>query len=83
MVLDHTVQLLNQTVVMLVIFVAYVDSHCHFRVWISSQDAAAVAAKGFHVVHAPTDYFYLVSCPQDHFSTDLNRVGLWWRNMVG
>ncbi|KAG5644539.1 hypothetical protein DXG03_008193 [Asterophora parasitica] len=28
-------------------------------VWISSQHAAAVAAKGFRIVHAPSDYFYL------------------------
>lgn len=30
------------------------------RVWISSQNAAAVAAKGLRLVHAPSDYFYLV-----------------------
>lgn len=29
-------------------------------VWISSQDAAAVAEKGFRIVHGPSDYFYLV-----------------------
>ena len=31
------------------------------RVWISSQNVKAVAAKGFRVVHAASDYFYLVS----------------------
>ncbi|KAF8993489.1 beta-hexosaminidase [Cyathus striatus] len=44
MVLDHTVTLANDTIVM---------------VWISSTDAASVAAKGFRLVHAPSDYFYL------------------------
>ncbi|PPQ72305.1 hypothetical protein CVT24_004582 [Panaeolus cyanescens] len=44
MALEHTVTLGKDTVVM---------------VWISSQNAAAVAAKGFRVVHAPSDYFYL------------------------
>ncbi|KAJ7162970.1 beta-hexosaminidase [Mycena filopes] len=44
MVLDHTVTLSNETVVM---------------VWISSANAAAVAAKNFRFVHAPSDYFYL------------------------
>ncbi|KAF8226007.1 N-acetylhexosaminidase [Tricholoma matsutake] len=46
MVLDHTVALRNDTVVM---------------VWISSQRAALVAAKNFRIVHAPSDYFYLDS----------------------
>lgn len=31
------------------------------RVWISSADAAAVAEKGFRIIHAPSNYFYLVS----------------------
>ncbi|KAJ7196116.1 N-acetylhexosaminidase, partial [Mycena pura] len=44
MVLEHNLKLSNSTVVM---------------VWISSQDAAAVAAKGFRIVHSPSDYFYL------------------------
>ncbi|GJE92637.1 glycoside hydrolase family 20 protein [Phanerochaete sordida] len=44
MVLDFNVTLGNDTVVM---------------VWISSQNAAAVAQKGFRLVHAPSDYFYL------------------------
>ena len=30
-----------------------------FRVWISSYDVAAVAQKGFRLVHAASDYFYL------------------------
>ena len=29
------------------------------RVWISSDDVAAVAAKGFRIVHGPSDFFYL------------------------
>ncbi|KAF6755877.1 beta-hexosaminidase [Ephemerocybe angulata] len=44
MALEHQVGLANDTVVM---------------VWISSKNAAKVAKKGFHVVHAPSDYFYL------------------------
>ncbi|CAL1713569.1 unnamed protein product [Somion occarium] len=44
MVLEHNVTLSNETVVM---------------VWISSQHAAAVAAKNFRIVHGPSDFFYL------------------------
>ncbi|KAH9932741.1 N-acetylhexosaminidase [Epithele typhae] len=45
MVLDHNVtSLSNETVVI---------------VWISSANAAAVAAKNFRIVHGPSDYFYL------------------------
>jgi len=44
MVLVHNVTLSNSTIVM---------------VWISSANAAAVAAKGYRVVHSPSDYFYL------------------------
>ncbi|KAF8194284.1 N-acetylhexosaminidase [Mycena galopus ATCC 62051] len=44
MVLEHNLTLSNNTVVM---------------VWISSDDAAAVVAKNFRLVHAPSDYFYL------------------------
>ncbi|KAJ7037692.1 N-acetylhexosaminidase [Mycena alexandri] len=44
MVLDHNVTLSNETLVL---------------VWISSEDAAAVAAKNFRLIHAPSDYFYL------------------------
>ncbi|TCD65815.1 N-acetyl-glucosamine-6-phosphate deacetylase [Steccherinum ochraceum] len=44
MVLDHDIELENDTVVM---------------VWISSQNAAAVAEKNFRLVHGPSDYFYL------------------------
>jgi hexosaminidase len=44
MVLVHNVTLGNDTLVM---------------VWISSENAAAVAQKGFRLVHAASDYFYL------------------------
>ncbi|EJC98414.1 N-acetylhexosaminidase [Fomitiporia mediterranea MF3/22] len=44
MVLQHNVTLENDTVVM---------------VWISSDDVKAVAEKGFQIVHAASDYFYL------------------------
>jgi hypothetical protein len=38
------------------------DLIIHDRVWISSQDALAVAEKGFRIVQVPSNYFYLVSC---------------------
>ncbi|KAJ7776774.1 glycoside hydrolase family 20 protein [Mycena maculata] len=44
MILDYNLTLSQDTVVM---------------VWISSQDAALVAAKNFRIVHAPSNYFYL------------------------
>jgi len=44
MVIEHNLNLSNNTIVM---------------VWISSQNAAKVASKGFRIVHAPSDYFYL------------------------
>ncbi|KAI0642960.1 N-acetylhexosaminidase [Trametes meyenii] len=44
MVLEHNVTLGNDTIVM---------------VWISSANAAAVAAKNFRIVHGPSDFFYL------------------------
>ncbi|OAX35229.1 glycoside hydrolase family 20 protein [Rhizopogon vinicolor AM-OR11-026] len=44
MVLDWNVTLSNETIVM---------------VWISSEDALAVAERGFRIVQAPSNYFYL------------------------
>ncbi|EJC98421.1 beta-hexosaminidase [Fomitiporia mediterranea MF3/22] len=44
MILQHNVSLGNDTVVM---------------VWISSDNVKAVAEKGFQIVHAASDYFYL------------------------
>jgi hexosaminidase len=44
MALSHNVTLSNDTIVM---------------VWISSQNAAAVTAKGLKIVQSPSDYFYL------------------------
>ncbi|KAF8964336.1 N-acetylhexosaminidase [Flammula alnicola] len=44
MALDHNVTLSNETIIM---------------VWISSENAAAVAAKGLRIVHSPSDFFYL------------------------
>lgn len=29
-------------------------------VWISSENAKSVADKGFHIIHAASNYFYLV-----------------------
>jgi hexosaminidase len=62
MVLEHAVALRNDTVVMFVHLTSFFSALLIFpRVWISSQHAASVAAKNFHIVHAPSDYFYLVS----------------------
>ncbi|KAJ3988339.1 N-acetylhexosaminidase [Lentinula detonsa] len=54
MVLEYnTTTLRNDTIVM---------------VWISSDDAAAVVQKGYRIVHAPSNYFYLVSINLNFFS---------------
>lgn len=45
MVLDHNVTLPKDTITL---------------VWISSANVAAVVNKGYRVIHAPSDYFYLV-----------------------
>ncbi|KAG6807189.1 hypothetical protein H0H92_008474 [Tricholoma furcatifolium] len=44
MVLSHNVTLANDTIAL---------------VWFSSDDVAAVAEKGFKLIHAASDYFYL------------------------
>lgn len=44
MVLNWNISLSNETIVM---------------IWISSADAAAVAGKGFRIIQAPSNYFYL------------------------
>ncbi|KAJ2924124.1 hypothetical protein H1R20_g12964, partial [Candolleomyces eurysporus] len=44
MALNHRVSLANDTIIM---------------VWKSSEHATEVAKKGFRIVHAPSDYFYL------------------------
>ncbi|KAG1799299.1 glycoside hydrolase family 20 protein [Suillus plorans] len=44
MVLDWNITLSNETIVM---------------IWISSADAAAVAGRGFRIIQAPSNYFYL------------------------
>ncbi|XP_006455958.1 hypothetical protein AGABI2DRAFT_188060 [Agaricus bisporus var. bisporus H97] len=44
MALEHQVQLRNNTIVL---------------VWISSQHVGAVAQKGFKIIHAASDFFYL------------------------
>ena len=62
MVLEHNVTLSNDTIVLYV----QINSLCMAyllimtSVWISSANAAAVAAKNFRLVHGPSDYFYLV-----------------------
>ncbi|EJD50624.1 N-acetylhexosaminidase [Auricularia subglabra TFB-10046 SS5] len=60
MVLDHTVTLSNKTIVM---------------VWQSSSNANKVAAKGFRLVHAPSDFFYL-DCGGGEFLG--NNIGNSW-----
>lgn len=70
MVLNYNLTLSNDTIAM---YVCASTSHTpainrsqtlmrHFfsRVWISSADAAAVAAKGYRFVHAASNSFYLV-----------------------
>jgi hypothetical protein len=63
MVLNFNISLAQDTIVMCVhskpdLFDFYLNfSTC--RVWISSEDAAAVAEKNFRIVHAPSNYFYL------------------------
>jgi len=64
MALQDNVTLSNETVVMYVVFryslLASVLTP-YIRVWISSQNAAAVAAMGLRLVHSPSDFFYLVT----------------------
>jgi hexosaminidase len=66
MVLDHNVTLNKDTIVMWVLLYSSEPNTQtpSSRVWISSADAAQVAEKGFRIVHAPSNYFYLVSRPQ-------------------
>ncbi len=55
------------------------------RVWISSSHVAAVAAKGFHIVHAASDSFYLVrvSVLSNHLSDLTNPfVRLGWNRIA-
>lgn len=64
MALEHQVSLAKDTIVMYAIISILVLSIQLIkipRVWISSKHAAKVAKKGFRVVHAPSDYFYLVN----------------------
>ena len=68
MVLDYNLTLSTDTIVMYVtvqLSLLLVPSHIMLtmfiaRVWKTSSDAAAVAAKGFHFVHAASNSFYLV-----------------------
>ena len=65
MVLNYNVTLGPDTVVMCVNLMALLvvslhHFYCVVRVWISSDHVAAVAEKGFRIVHAASNYFYLV-----------------------
>ena len=62
MVLAHNVTLANDTLVLCVrLFPDTIHADHIHRVWISSDDVKAVAEKGFKLIHAASDYFYLVS----------------------
>jgi hypothetical protein len=86
MVLNHNLTLSNDTIAMYVtqrisspacapspMLMLYIA-----RVWISSSHVAAVAAKGFHIVHAASDSFYLVrvSILSNHLSDLTNPSAL-------
>ena len=43
----------------LIVFVKSLNPICPRRVWISSADVAAVVEKGYRIVHAASDFFYL------------------------
>lgn len=62
MVLVHNVTLKPDTVVLYVtdLFSSLKLLTDLIRVWISSDDVKAVAEKGFKLIHAASDYFYLV-----------------------
>ena len=64
MALVHNVTLLKNTVVMYVVFhyslIASVLTP-YIRVWISPVSAVNVTDKGLRIVHASSDYFYLVT----------------------
>jgi hexosaminidase len=63
LVLDHDVTLSNNTLVMFVLFHTYLMlmfTEAVSRVWRSPSRATDVASKNFRIIHAPSDYFYLV-----------------------
>jgi len=72
MVLNYNLTLSNDTIAMYVsIFACAMYALTNLvRVWISSANAAAVAAKGFRFVQAPSNSFYLVRSP-GRFRTSL------------
>ncbi|KAF5355095.1 hypothetical protein D9756_005718 [Leucocoprinus leucothites] len=57
MALEHQVKLSNETIVL---------------VWISSQHVAAVAQKGFRLIHAASDFFYLDCGAGDWLGDNIN-----------
>lgn len=62
MALEHQVQLRNDTIVLYVPLYCLThlnDNGALYRVWISSQHVGAVAQKGFRLIHAASDFFYL------------------------
>jgi hypothetical protein len=94
MVLDYNLTLSNDTIVLYVTACLSLYSHklmyTFTRVWISSSDAAAVAAKGFRIIHAASNSFYLVRAfeqsylfPADLTSPPLGGIGLRRRRLGG
>ena len=61
MVLNFNITLAQDTIVIYVCNKPILTSILifYFRIWISSEDAAAVAEKNFRIVHVPSNYFYL------------------------
>ena len=71
MVLNYNLTLSNDTIALYVSILACAMFALTnlVRVWISSTDAAAVAAKGFRFVHAASDSFYLVRPPSRYHAS--------------
>jgi hypothetical protein len=53
-------------------------------VWISSDDVKAVAEKGFKLIHAASDYFYLVClCSTDPYVYDPEMLTFYFQDCGG
>lgn len=65
MVLEHPIKLRNDTIALYVLplfnssLICVLKSRFVYRVWISSDHVGAVAQKGFRLIHAASDFFYL------------------------
>ena len=94
MVLNFNLTLSNDTIALYVTAISpTIPSQtlmCNIaRVWISSSDAAAVTAKGFRIIHAASNSFYLVRSiellcfPLDLMILPLGGIGLRRRRVAG